>query len=62
MNIRFVNHNGDEVDLMNGSYKIEDSSLFSHSWDYDSDDALKVWGWSRTNKHMTTLWRSLMSM
>lgn len=44
MNIRFVNHNGDEVDLMNGAYKIEDSSLFSHSWDYDSNDASTGYG------------------
>ena len=44
MDIRFVNHNGNEVDLMGGAYKIEESSLFSHSWHYDSDDAASGYG------------------
>ena len=44
MDIRFVNHNGNEVDLMSGVYKIEESSLFSHSWNYDSDDAASGYG------------------
>lgn len=44
MDIRFVNHNGEQVDLMNGAYKIEDSSLFAHSWDYDSDNAAIGYG------------------
>ena len=44
MDIRFVNHNGNEVDLMSGAYKIEESSLFSHSWNYDSDDAASGYG------------------
>ena len=44
MDIRFVNHNGNEVDLMGDAYKIEESSLFSHSWNYDSDDAASGYG------------------
>ena len=44
MEIFYINHNGVKVNLMNGNYKIEDSSLFSHSWDYDSKESASGYG------------------
>lgn len=44
MEIFYISHNGVKVDLMNGNYKIEESSLFSHSWDYDSKESASGYG------------------
>lgn len=44
MEIFYINHNGVKVNLMNGNYKIEESSLFSHSWDYDSKESASGYG------------------
>lgn len=44
MEIFYISHNGTKIDLMDGNYKIEESSLFSHSWDYDSKESASGYG------------------
>ncbi len=44
MEIFYVTHNGQKIDLMRGNYKIEESSLFSHAWDYDSKEKTSGYG------------------
>lgn len=38
MDIFYLNHKNQKIDLMNGNYNIEESSLFSHKWKYDSKE------------------------
>lgn len=38
MEIYYVNHENEKTDLMNGCYSIEESSLFEHSWSYESEE------------------------
>lgn len=40
MDIYYMNHKNQKVDFMNGNYNVEESSFFSHEWDYESHELL----------------------
>lgn len=42
MELFYLNHKNQKLDFMNGNYEVEESSFFSHEWEYDSQSLSRL--------------------